>query len=64
MPIFVFECPTCKRTHETVQKWDDPAPFCVLCCDDGVARPMVKQISQTAPPQFTVRDTYKSRKPK
>lgn len=31
MPLYEYECPTCEKVVECLQKMDDPAPDCEKC---------------------------------
>ena len=46
MPIYEYECPTCHRTSEVIQKFDDPSPTCGDCEVNGQPSEMVKLISK------------------
>ena len=44
MPLFEFECKSCGRTEEVLQKFDDPSPICEK--DDKL---MERVVSVTSP---------------
>ena len=45
MPIYEFECSTCKAVNEKLQKYTDPAPKCVSCKSE---KTMERRVSRTS----------------
>ena len=45
MPIYEFKCSFCERTHDYLQKFDDPAPVCPECASE---EPMTRLISESS----------------
>jgi putative FmdB family regulatory protein len=46
MPVYIFECPECKKRVELIQPFSAPPPSCEC---RGIGRKMVKQWATTGP---------------
>lgn len=46
MPIYEYECPSCRRISEVLQKVNDPSPTCGDCEVKGQPCEMVRLISK------------------
>lgn len=47
-PIYEYQCPSCRRISEVLQKYGDPFPKCGDCEVKGLPCEMQRGISQTS----------------
>ena len=63
MPLYTFQCPSCRQEQEVKQKMLDPIPSCKRCknASSGINIPeMVRIFKPTGVPQFKGKGFYET----